>query len=86
MEEILAAHTDPGSLAAAMRVAMANPGKNAHPENWEVLADATDTRLKELGLVRGQVEKHSVLEAASVVGKHVLVRGVDRVGAVDTAQ
>jgi hypothetical protein len=32
--------------------------KTIHKDNWEVLADATPTRLKELGLEAGQVERH----------------------------
>jgi len=47
---------------AAEMLALARAGdaeKQLVAENWEVLADATDARLKELGLSRGQVEKHA---------------------------
>lgn len=34
------------------------PDKKLHPDNWEVLADATPERLMELDLTADQVERH----------------------------
>jgi hypothetical protein len=36
----------------------AKGGKTLNHDNWEVLADASPTRLTELGLSAGEVEKH----------------------------
>ena len=39
--------------------------KTVQPDNWEVLADATDERLKELGLTKADVEKHTPWKAGT---------------------
>lgn len=61
LEEIIAANSGgrSGDLVAALRTALANPVKNLHADNWEVLAEATADRLDELGLTEEQVERHT---------------------------
>lgn len=53
--------------------------------NWEILHDATDARLEELGLKREQVEKHLAGPTTERVAKGINVSAHDGVGSTDRA-
>src|ERR1019366_1577344 len=62
--------------------------KTFQPENWEVLADATPERLKELNLEPAEVERH-VPAPSTESGRpaqHTSVTAADGTGTKDTAK
>ncbi len=76
VEELLQGFADktPAETAEALMKLMANPDKKAQPDNWEVLHDAQDARLTELGLTRADVVKHTPAPPSGNRPPQVLVR------------